>query len=183
MATHLLLDTWTRWQEEQVVTTLKNTICGTGNHMSNVEKKIQKNFVHWLTENGKNKTGSAKLKVKDIEEYMREIFQIHNKEGSDLVGILDIFDTMIAPDIDASLATNGVWQNVLACHEEVSPRNSTNQVGRKKREDNCAVTCSNTKFTPMETNCFYTSSTEAGYTGAVAECLAEEAQLATITSQ
>ena len=80
LATHLTLDTWTQWQEEQVVTTLKNTakpvaevpfpavtICGTGNHMSNVEKKIQENFVRWRKENQRNKTGLAMLK--DIEDY------------------------------------------------------------------------------------------------------------------
>ena len=158
LATHLTLDTWTQWQEEQVVTTLKNTakpvaevpfpavtICGTGNHMSNVEKKIQENFVQWRTENGKNKTGSALLK--NVEDYMREIFQIHNKEGSDPVSILDILDTMIAPDVDASVAANGVRQNSLACQEEASTQKSTSLGSRKKRQDNCAATCSNPKFT------------------------------------
>ena len=50
-----------------MVTTLKNTakpvaevpfpavtICGTGNHMGNVEKKIQENFVQWRKENQRN---------------------------------------------------------------------------------------------------------------------------------
>ena len=67
LATHLTLDTWTQWQEEQVVTTLKNTakpvaevpfpavtICGIGNHMNNVEKKIQENFALWREENQRN---------------------------------------------------------------------------------------------------------------------------------
>ena len=91
LATHLTLDTWTQWQEEQVVTTLKNTakpvaevpfpavtICGTGNHMSNVEKKIQENFALWRIKNKRNKTGSAMLM--DVEDYMRETFQIDNTE-------------------------------------------------------------------------------------------------------
>ena len=79
LATHLTLDTWTQWQEEQVVTTLKNTakpvaevpfpavtICGTGNHMGNVEKKIHENFALWREENQRNKTGSSAMK-KDIK--------------------------------------------------------------------------------------------------------------------
>merc|ERR1712020_78926 len=78
LATHLTLDTWTQWQEEQVVTTLKNTakpvaevpfpavtICGTGNHMSNVEKKIQENFALWRVKNQKNIPGSDMMK--DVE--------------------------------------------------------------------------------------------------------------------
>ena len=148
LATHLTLDTWTQWQEEQVVTTLKNTakpvaevpfpavtICGTGNHMNNVEKKIQENFVQWRKENQRNKTGSSAME-KDVEDYMRETFQIDNKQESDPVSILDILDTMIAPNVDASVAANGVRQNVLACQEEVSPHNSTSLGERQKREDN-----------------------------------------------
>ena len=58
LATYLTWNTWTQWREEQVVTSLKNTakpvtdvpfpavaICAPGNHMSNVEKKIEENFV------------------------------------------------------------------------------------------------------------------------------------------
>ena len=159
LATHLTLDTWTQWQEEQVVTTLKNTakpvaevpfpavtICGTGNHMGNVEKKIQENFALWRKENQRNKTGSSAME-KDIEDYMRETFQIQNKEGSDPVSILDILDTMIAPDVDASVAANGIRQNALACQEEESTQESTSLGGREKREANCV--CSDTKFTPF----------------------------------
>ena len=152
LATHLTLDTWTQWQEEQVVTTLKNTakpvaevpfpavtICGTGSHMNNVEKKIQENFFQWRKENHRNQTGSAMLK--DVEDYMRETFQIHNKKGSDPVSILDILDTMIAPNVDASIAANGVRQNALDCQEEELTQKSTSLGGREKREANCV--CSN----------------------------------------
>ena len=151
LATHLTLDTWTQWQEEQVVTTLKNTakpvaevpfpavtICGTGNHMNNVERKIQENFALWMEKNQRKKTGSAV--VKDIEEYMSKTFQIdqssnHNKQGNMPVNILDILDTMIAPDVDASLATNGVRNNVYAC-QEASEKSSIPGGVRRKRQDN-----------------------------------------------
>ena len=153
LATHLTLDTWTQWQEEQVVTTLKNTakpvaevpfpavtICGTGNHMGNVERKIQENFVQWRKENQRNKTGSSAME-KDVEDYMRETFQIHNKEGSDPVSILDILDTMIAPNVDASVAANGVRQNLIACEEETSPKKSTSLSDEKKQETRAHNLC------------------------------------------
>ena len=193
LATHLTLDTWTQWQEEQVVTTLKNTakpvaevpfpavtICGTGNHMGNVEKKIQENFALWREENQRNKTGSSAME-KDVDDYMRETFQIHNKEGSDPVSILDILDTMIAPNVDASVAANGVRQNVLACQEEEPTQKSTSLGGREKREASCV--CSNTKFTPLGDSCFYASSDKVNYSDAVTACQAEGGQLATIKDQ
>ena len=62
---------------------------------------------------------------KDVDDYMRETFQIHNKKGSDPVSILDILDTMIAPNVDASVAANGVRQNALACQEEEVTQKST----------------------------------------------------------
>ena len=67
LASYLTQNMWTQWQGEQVVTTLKNTakpvtdvpfpavtICGSGIHMSNVENKIQEDFVKWRDENEKN---------------------------------------------------------------------------------------------------------------------------------
>ena len=127
LATFLTLDTWNQWQEEQVVTTLKNTakpvtevpfpavtICGTGNHMSHVERRIQENFALWRQKNQRNRTGSTVSK--DIEDYMSETFQIDptstiNEEGNMPVSILDILDMMTAPDVEASVAANGVRQN------------------------------------------------------------------------
>ena len=139
LATHLTLDTWTQWQEEQVVTTLKNTakpvtevpfpavtICGTGNHMSHVERKIQENFALWRQKNQRNRTGSTMLK--DIEDYMSETFQI---DPTSNVSILDILDMMTAPNVEASVAANGVRQNVFAC-QEASENQSNAGGGRRK---------------------------------------------------
>ena len=133
LASYLTQNMWTQWQGEQVVTTLKNTakpvtevpfpavtICGSGIHMSNVENKIQKDFVEWRDENEKNETGREAIR-KDVEEYMRETFQIDQKsygaDERDPVSILDIIDTMVAPDVDASVAANGIRSNILACKE------------------------------------------------------------------
>jgi hypothetical protein len=53
---------------------------------------------------------------------MLEVFHIENEEDN----ILDILDTMISNDPDASLAVNGVRQNIKACAEP-SQLNSTKQ--------------------------------------------------------
>ena len=81
------------------------TICSSGFHMSNVEKKIEEHFAQWMLENKRNKATR-----KDVEDFMLEIFQIKaDAEENQTVHILDILDTMISPNnVDASLATNGL---------------------------------------------------------------------------
>ena len=72
----------------QVVTTLKNTakpvtevqfpavtICASGFHMSNVEKKIQMNFQKWRNQTKRRSNDEAEIRA-DFEEYMRTTFQI-----------------------------------------------------------------------------------------------------------
>ena len=78
----------------QVVTTLKNTakpvtevqfpavtICSSGFHMSNVEKKIKLNFKKWRNETGKTSNNEDGIN-KDMEEYMRTTFQIKTPDTS-----------------------------------------------------------------------------------------------------
>ena len=90
---------------------------------------------------------------------------------------------MIAPNVEASVAANGVRQNVLACQEETSPKESTSLGERKKRGANCVATCSNTEFTPFGANCFYFSTTRVTHSEAVVACQAKGAQLVTINDQ
>ena len=72
----------------QVVTILKNTtklvtdvpfpaltICGSGIHMNNVEKKLTKDFDTWRIGNDRNETNEEAAK-KDMEEFMHTRFQI-----------------------------------------------------------------------------------------------------------
>ena len=117
---------------------------------------------------------------KDVEDYMRETFQIDNKKGRDPVSILDILDTMIAPDVDASVAANGVRQNALACQEEASTQKSTSLGSRKKRQDNA---CSCPNFAPFGNNCFYFSSSKTNYADAELACEAKGAQLTAIKNK
>ena len=106
----------------QVVTILKDTtkhvtevafpaltICGSGVHMSHVEKKLAKDFKDWRAQSKRNGTVSQTMK-KDLEEFMETRFQIRpsQTEIEQPLTILDILDMMIAPDVDATVAANSV---------------------------------------------------------------------------
>ena len=122
-----------------MVTTLKNTakpvagvpfptvtICGSGLHMNNVEKQVKENFATWRKEN--NKVEKSKEAIEeDIREYMKTTFQISQTSA---INILDILDTMAAPNADASVAANGVRENIFACQEK-------EPTVRDKREAKC----------------------------------------------
>ena len=122
----------------QVITTLKQTtfpitevafpaltICGSGFHMDNVKIALQHNFKKWRGEMGKK---DVNLVAQDFAEYMEEKFQISsNGSNEERPNILDMLDTMIASDAEASVASNGVRQNALACSE------GKTSVNRKKR--------------------------------------------------
>ena len=51
------------------------TICASGLHMNDVEKKVTKDFNEWRAENKRNKT-TKKAVNKDVEEFMLQRFQI-----------------------------------------------------------------------------------------------------------
>ena len=74
----------------------------------------------------------------DMKEYMQKTFQIKLEEasmsGTKPVNILDILDTMIAPNVEASVAANGVRDNILACQE----------TGRRKKRSTYRVFQKNT---------------------------------------
>ena len=91
------------------------TICASGLHMDNVERKVGENFAKWREENNKKDNNKEALE-KDIKEYMHTVFHIKpNVIKSASVSILDILDTMIAPNVEASVAANAVRVNVFAC--------------------------------------------------------------------
>ena len=131
LAVHLTYQSYNNWQDNQVVITLKNTakpvneinfpvvtICSAGLHMDLVEKVFNEKVRKWLN-------GSKPTTV-DIAKYMAEFFQISDKEAN----ILDILDTMVASNVEASVAANSVRENVVACSAE-EPSNT----GRRKREN------------------------------------------------
>ena len=115
------------------------TICGSGLHMNNVEKKLIEDFENWRVEKNKSETKKEAI-YEDVEEFMLTRFQIKpsNEKNSERnskgetsaarekpISILDILDTMIAPDVDASLAANSVRQNAMACQKSTLSRDDT----------------------------------------------------------
>ena len=173
---------------QQVVTVLKDTskpvtdvafpalsICGSGLHMNNVQKKLAKDFDVWRVEEMRNKTNMEAMK-EDFEDFMLTRFQIkpsHTK-GDQSINILDILDTFSAPNVEASLAANSVRENTIACEE------STKAPADKSA---CTYSCSDQNFQLNGTKCFYVSpSTSRGDT-AVQSCRDMNAELATISNQ
>ena len=58
------------------------TICSSGLHMSNVEKKVIRDFDDWRAE--KNRNGTTKEAIyKDTEEFMQTRFQIKPNNGNE----------------------------------------------------------------------------------------------------
>ena len=113
--------------------------------MDNVQKVVTEKFGKWRKENKRNGTSEEAIE-EDMADYMEEAFQINNTENSN---ILDILNTMVASDVDASVGLNGVRDNVIACNEpdttdatndrkEVSTTETRNS--RKKREAENSLT-------------------------------------------
>ena len=157
------------------------TFCGSGLHMNNVEKKLVEDFNSWRVNNNKNETSKTAI-YKDLEQFMEERFQIQPKKEKDptIIGqpiiILDILDTMIAPDVDASIAANSLRQNIIACKEL-----TTSAV------DSCVYSCSRQDFELFQgesgSKCFHLSAGDSGaqFNTAGEDCANMGAQLATIS--
>ena len=126
LAVFLSYSSYTNWQENQVITTLKTvakpvhdlkfpavTICAAGQYMDNVEKVLYNNFRKW-NENQDSSTRQAPLENR-IARYMKETFQITNPGMS----ILDVLNMMVSPSDEASNA-EAVKQNQVACSKKHS---------------------------------------------------------------
>ena len=145
------------------------TLCGSGLHMNNVEKKLVQDFREWRTQYKKTKTNKEAVE-KDMKEFMESRFQI--KSSDQPINILDILDMMIAPDVDASIAANGVRENEIACKQ------STIVV-----DDNtsCTKFCSDKRFSLTDgPNCLYLSTEGVSQPNAVTACQSMGAELATL---
>ena len=167
----------------QVVTVLKDTtklvtevpfpaltFCGSGLHMNDVEKKWVQDFREWRAQYKKTNT-SREAVEKDMKEFMEKRFQI--KSSDQPINILDILDMMMAPDVDASIAANGVRENEIACRDLTSGMNDN--IG-------CIKSCSDERFslTTKGNMCLYLSSEIASQPNAVTACQSMGAQLATL---
>ena len=173
----------------QVVTILKDTtklvkdvpfpaltICGSGIHMNDVEKKLIQDFKDWRKE--RNRTQNNKQAVrKDTEEFMQIRFQIEpgKTENEEPINILDMLDMMIAPNVDASAAANSVRENIIACKpSQDAPENKMD----------CSTSCPDTRFKMFENSkCFHVSATTTNYADAVTACQAMGAELASINNK
>ena len=154
------------------------TFCSSGLHMTNVEKKLIEDFENWRVEKNRSETKKEAI-YKDTEEFMLTRFQIKPRKGKNSareqpISILDILDTMVAPNVDAAVAANSVRENVIAC-----------QTSTEKREgdSDCAFSCLDPKFNISGRTCFHVSTAVANYTNAVTACQDMSAELATISTQ
>ena len=140
----LAYQSYSAWQEDQVVITLKSTtkpvqemlfpaitICSPGLHMNNVESILWQNFLKWKWDN--NKTNLTAEIPDHMAEYMAEVFQITDRTTN----ILDILDTMVASDVEASAAANAVRQNAVACAQDDTSQKKN--INRKKRSEDTSL--------------------------------------------
>ena len=95
--------------------------------MDIVEKILGENFQNWRND----LTGNI---TEDMAKYMAEIFQIPNKT----MNILDILDTMVASNVEASVAANSVRENEAACSEKSTQKT---KLKRKKRGSSSENIC------------------------------------------
>ena len=163
----------------QVVTVLKDTarpitevpfpaltICASGLHMNDLEKKLTKDFKEWRARNHRNKT-TKKAVNRDAEDFMLKRFQIDpsNSSNEQPISILDILDMMIAPDVGASIAASSVRENAIACKKS-APKGEENECS------DFTYTCTDHRFTLSGTKCFYVSEDKANYPKAFDACRA-----------
>ena len=134
------------------------TLCSSGLHMNNVEKKLVQDFREWRTQNKKTNT-SKKAIEKDMKEFMESRFQI--KSRNQPINILDILDMMIAPDVDAYIAANGVRENEIACRQSTTDMDNNS---------GCTKFCSDERFSLTRDNCFYLSTDALSQFDAVTAC-------------
>ena len=146
------------------------TLCGSGVHMNNVEKKLVQDFKDWRTLHMRTKTNEEEIK-KDMKVFIEEKFQIKPaQDEGESMDILDILDMMIAPDVDASLSAKGVRENEIACKQS-------------KDDNSCCTHCSDDRFSLLGSRCFYVPTDKVSQPEAVKACLAMGAELATIETR
>ena len=140
--------------------------------MSHVEKKLVQDFKVWQAQNKRNGKKNVTIK-KSLEEFMETRFQIKpSQTGREQpLTILDILDMMIAPDVDATVAANGVRENALACQTAEEGKNSES-----------AYFCSDPRFTLSGNKCFLVVNAGRTYGESVRECQDMGAELVKIDS-
>ena len=91
---------------------------------------------------GKGLTGKRSQKTWTLGKYMEDVFQINNTGSPEAANILDILNTMIASNVDASVGLNGVRENQIASgavedKHVPAPNNKKRKVKRSVEEEFC----------------------------------------------
>ena len=116
----------------------------------------------------------------DLKDYMHTIFQIKSSVSTTKsMNILDILDTMIAPNVESSVAANGVRENIFACKESSDHKDDPTRIQKRSP---CTLSCTNPDFKLSGNNCFWVSQLKFDYNEAASQCLAQGAELATINN-
>ena len=133
LAGYFTFHSYNNWQENLVVISLKNlakpvdeinfpavTICSPGLYMHLTEAALMEDFVKWK--------GNASFKdlSEELAQFMADVFQIDDKSTN----ILDILDTMVASDVESSIASNSVRENIVACSGGL-----TEETNRRRKRD------------------------------------------------
>ena len=148
------------------------TLCGSGLHMSAVEKKLVEDFQTWRTLKNHNETTEEEVK-NDMKNFMQEGFQIkQDLKGEQEISILDILDMMISPNIDSTIAATHVRENAIAC---TSSEHGTDSLV-------CPDSCSHPDFHVLGARCFFVSPGRADWPTAIARCKEMNAELASLSS-
>ena len=111
----MIISSYTTWQADQVITTLKTTtksvkdlhfpsvtICADGLHMDLVEKVLYNDFIKWKPTNSNDSLED------ELSMFMLEMFLIQDNGTN----ILDILNTMVSPETSVA---NAVRKNQMAC--------------------------------------------------------------------
>jgi hypothetical protein len=134
LALWMISSSYSSWQDNLVMTTLKTTtkkiseldfpavtICAGGRHMGLVEKVLYNNFLKWnISQTQENRSN---LVEEQVSAFMKDVFEIEDKG----INIMDILDTMIAPEASAS---NAIRKHQVSCakKKERRKRSTTNGV-------------------------------------------------------
>ena len=132
LALWMVSDTFSHWQKNQVITTLKTTtkpvseldfpavtICADGQHLGLVEKVLFDTYSIWYEE--QTLAGATP----SLDKFMADLYQI-DEEGE---SIMNILSTMIAPE---AAGTNAVRGNQIACKESTKRKKRAIDYGPSK---------------------------------------------------
>ena len=139
LAAYWSITAYVNWQENLVVTTLKDpaksvaslpfpavTICTSGLDMEAVKDRLMKDFNSWKEEKGKTSVDKEKDKA-HLEEYMKVKFGIEDISSKN---IFDIIKALSSPDPRNTLRSLSVLQRAIACAEEAK---KSSMADRRKR--------------------------------------------------